>query len=463
MNESCSCKILILVWPEASAYNATLRLGRALLQRGWQVTYAAPARWQDALHQQGFETRSLPDSALHAHWASSMPLFKRLFTRREAASQLLDGLCESFGWVRTEGYSLVLLYPTLWHFALVFQRLGVPYLATDACLGRARNPEIPPLFSELAPARDGSPLERLACAWAWLRFRYFGSFNHRYRGVMPAQKGGLADAWLAARHFWLALTEPVRLPVYYRLLHDARKAGIRIVWGDYGHRLSGPELVLGPQALDFYRQRPDPERVYAGTCVDGERAEEAFDWRGLDGRPAVYCTIGSHGGHWNQANIQKLLGSVALAFKAHPEWQLILQVPGKAAADRLGSLPENVLAAAWFPQWQAMQRASLVICHGGFGTLREALFYGLPVIVYPLGVDQPGNAARVVFHHLGLAGDVHKVTPGEIADKVSAILNDPTYRQAAVQMGQALRAGNDCERAIAFLETYLRDRAEDKS
>ncbi|MBE3039137.1 MAG: hypothetical protein IMZ62_10045 [Chloroflexi bacterium] len=49
-------KILILVWPETSAYNATFRLARVLSQHGYEIVYALPARWQAHVTRQGFHT-----------------------------------------------------------------------------------------------------------------------------------------------------------------------------------------------------------------------------------------------------------------------------------------------------------------------------------------------------------------------------------------------------------------------
>ena len=62
-------KILILVWSETSAYNATFRLAQVLSQRGHKVTYAVPAGWQDHVARQGFQTVCL-DTPLRLSSAS---------------------------------------------------------------------------------------------------------------------------------------------------------------------------------------------------------------------------------------------------------------------------------------------------------------------------------------------------------------------------------------------------------
>ena len=50
-----------------------------------------------------------------------------------------------------------------------------------------------------------------------------------------------------------------------------------------------------------------------------------------------------------------------------------------------------------------MKQVSLVITHGGFGTLAKALANKLPALVMPQGRDQSGNAEKLMAHGAGLA------------------------------------------------------------
>jgi zeaxanthin glucosyltransferase len=163
--------------------------------------------------------------------------------------------------------------------------------------------------------------------------------------------------------------------------------------------------------------------------------------------------MGSHGGYWNQENRLRLIEAVVEAFVAHPEFQLLLQITESERA-RFEPLPDNILAAPWFPQLQALSRASLMIGHGGFGTVREALFYGVPMIIFPCGVDQPGNAARVTRSQVGLMGDIRTVTPAIISAMLETIQEQP-YRDNAIRLSKSLQVENSCGEAVALIETVL--------
>ena len=68
------------------------------------------------------------------------------------------------------------------------------------------------------------------------------------------------------------------------------------------------------------------------------------------------------------------------------------------------------MASSFIPQLGLLQRASPMITNGGPGTVRECIWFRVPMIVAPCRYDQPGNAARVVRHGLGRRVSVKRVT-----------------------------------------------------
>jgi UDP:flavonoid glycosyltransferase YjiC (YdhE family) len=454
-------KILFLLWPETSAYNATFRLARALAACGYQVAYAVPERWVQAVSRQGFRAVQVD---LSISWPPpNQGWLRRLGHSRRAAMDRLEGLRRSLAWIKAEGFDLVLVYSTLWQHALALKELGIPFISINPSLAATWSPDVPPIFSYIQPDAAHPLLNRLRCCLAWLGLRYLGAYHHRYRGIIPERLVGLPahlrDARVASRHLLRSVFENLYMPEYYHLLRMASRAGVRVGWGDYGHRLMENEFVMGASVLDFPAQAARPGRLYVGASIDTQRVDDEFNWSRVGTNlPVVYCSVGSHGGYWNQVNRIRLIEAVVQAFRQRPRYQLLLQLTGPDDSDRMEPLPENILAAPWFPQLAALARSSLMITHGGFGAVRESLFYGVPMVIYPCGVDQPGDAARVVRLGAGLAGDIQTVTPEGLGALVDRVMGDPSFQAAARRLQAALRADNDCAAALAHIETTLAGR-----
>src|SRR5262249_28984865 len=93
-----------------------------------------------------------------------------------------------------------------------------------------------------------------------------------------------------------------------------------------------------------------------------------------------------------------------------------------------------------------------VVSHGGSGSVAGALAHGLPLVVLPMGADQPQNADRVEALGVGIALDAFTATPEQGRDAVSTALADPAYRRAAERRRDEYAALPGPERAVELLE-----------
>lgn len=94
------------------------------------------------------------------------------------------------------------------------------------------------------------------------------------------------------------------------------------------------------------------------------------------------------------------------------------------------------------PQSALLPHCDAMITHGGMNTVKECICAGVPMLVYPLNahVEQPGNAARVVYHGLGLAGNLIHETETGIQKKVLSLLETPEFKQRVLSMQQHFQA-----------------------
>ncbi len=84
-----------------------------------------------------------------------------------------------------------------------------------------------------------------------------------------------------------------------------------------------------------------------------------------------------------------------------------------------------------------MPEAALVVTHGGHGTVMTALMHRLPMLVIPHGRDQADNAARIAERGAGLVLS-RTATTDEILTALGRLLEDPAFRAAARQLGDAV-------------------------
>jgi UDP:flavonoid glycosyltransferase YjiC (YdhE family) len=98
-----------------------------------------------------------------------------------------------------------------------------------------------------------------------------------------------------------------------------------------------------------------------------------------------------------------------------------------------------------------LPHCSAVITHGGHGTVMKALIAGVPLVLVPLGRDQPDNAGRVV--HVGAGIRLRKnASVSALRVAIGRVIEDPRYLAAAQRMAAQLARERDDNRVVDELE-----------
>jgi UDP:flavonoid glycosyltransferase YjiC (YdhE family) len=217
-----------------------------------------------------------------------------------------------------------------------------------------------------------------------------------------------------------------------------------------------PELFLCPKEFDF-PSVTKRDRYYIEASIELQRKEShAFPWDKVDAdRPLIYCSLGSQS--YQYEHNQALYRAVIEAMKGKPDWQLVLAAGMHSNPIDFNPLPENVLVVNWAPQLELIKRASIMITHGGLGGVKECIFFGVPMIVFPCRWDQPHNAARVVYHGLGVRGDIHNVSVSQIRSLIDTIEKNPSFRMRVEAMGEVFREIEGSGVGVKTVERILAD------
>ncbi|XP_063374330.1 UDP-glucosyltransferase 2-like [Cydia amplana] len=104
--------------------------------------------------------------------------------------------------------------------------------------------------------------------------------------------------------------------------------------------------------------------------------------------------------------------------------------------EQLPNLPKNVHILHWAPQDSILAHPNLrvFITHGGLLSTTETVFFGVPAVVMPYGLDQHLNAERAVNKGFALKVDLSYEMAGHMKLAIEEILSNPKYTERVKQL-----------------------------
>ncbi|MED1918526.1 glycosyltransferase [Bacillus thuringiensis] len=136
--------------------------------------------------------------------------------------------------------------------------------------------------------------------------------------------------------------------------------------------------------------------------------------------------------------------------------QFVLSCGKDTELESLGDhIPPNFIVEPYVPQLEVLQQANVFITHAGMNSTSEALYFHVPLVMIPLSSDQPIVAKRVEELGAGIMLDRGLLTPTALKDALLQVLNESTYKECAIQVGDSLRnAGGYQEAARRIMSLY---------
>ncbi|WP_400164503.1 macrolide family glycosyltransferase [Brevibacillus sp. TJ4] len=193
----------------------------------------------------------------------------------------------------------------------------------------------------------------------------------------------------------------------------------------------------------------DDTYKFVGPSI-APRSHEAFDFSNVDTDQLIYISLGTV---FNQAaDFYKL----CIAAFADTTYTVILSIGEQTQIAELGDIPANVIVRPYVPQLEVLQRANLFITHGGMNSASEGLYYGVPLIVLPLGSDQPIVARRVAEIGAGVQLNREGLTAEKLREAADYVLHDASMRRACQEVGESFREAGGYHRAVEEIFAYKR-------
>jgi MGT family glycosyltransferase len=430
--------IVFMPFHWAADMNATFALARKLQHRGHRIYYATIPDTEERIRAQGFE------------W---VPAFREVFPKGELGRQdaaeaqgqaygaeqfrnRVRGMCDLLrkGEInratREIKPDLLAVSSGMPWLGIAAPSSGIPAIQFSSTLISVKDSSVPPFRTNLVPAN--TLRSRLKIAYTWKKLFLRRRFRNKAFDISSELKQLARDCGFPVRKIdFLVETWPRPLL---------------------------PELVFCPPEFDFPRRRKPACAFFVEASIDLERAETAFPWSRLQkGNPLVLCALGSLITVRAASKAARFFQMFLDAISQRPAIQAVVAI-GSALKPESFNCPENALLVPYVPQIELLKQCAAMVGHGGFSSVKEAIYMGVPMLLIPLSYDEPGNAARVVYHGLGLRLELEQVSPATLGSSIDRLLNDGSFLTNARRMSQQFIEMEQRSPACDIIEKMLAGR-----
>ena len=119
-------------------------------------------------------------------------------------------------------------------------------------------------------------------------------------------------------------------------------------------------------------------------------------------------------------------------------------------------VPKNAKLVEWLSYSQLMPAASLVISHGGHGTVARALGAGTPLLISPIIGDMSETAMRVAWTGAGLSLPWRLCRPTPLRWATRRLLNEPSFTARAGEIASWGQENDGADRGAELVEALAR-------
>jgi MGT family glycosyltransferase len=137
----------------------------------------------------------------------------------------------------------------------------------------------------------------------------------------------------------------------------------------------------------------------------------------------------------------------------------VVATTNRVVPQRPIEVPANAVLVDWLSYSQLMPAASLVVSHGGHGTVARALGAGTPVLICPIIGDMSETAMRVSWAGGGLSLPWRLCRPAPLRWAARRLLRDPAFAARAGEIAAWGRRHDGAERGAELVEELARTRA----
>jgi UDP:flavonoid glycosyltransferase YjiC (YdhE family) len=432
--------ILFVILDTGSHLNASFKMAHALQSRSHQIVYLGKPSSKGMIKQQGFDffVRSEDfQPEIIAGKVDNTEDVKAIMEENFLGKNLFEEVISEYK------PGLILLDTSLIYYSVHLLEQDIPVITISTKVCQDKTAFVPPFQFGFIPYKRN--------ILTWLKVESIWTVH-----LLRKQWKNYLDNANPVQISWVYLAKKY-------LKRKDFKVGLRINLKRSSHfgLENIPELILSPRHFDFSRSIPK-NQMYMGPVVDVNRKEDSNELAQIENilsanHKTVYCAMGSYDIR-HRMDRAKFFVKLINIFLLHKSWRLVISLGKDLDPSGFTSVPDNVFLFQTVPQLYVIKQADLVICHGGMQTITECILLQTPLLVFPLNqeLDQPGNAARVEYHKIGLRGNLKRDKPKVIEDKINKLLcNKDYYEDNIKHLKQEMLGSGDFDKGIKFIESYM--------
>lgn len=406
-------KILFPSLPATGHLNPLLALTRVLLAEGHEVAVLSGSAFRDRIESTGAKFFALPAGAD--------------FDLRDIHSVApeLKGIPPGFEWMRIAAQRFFVdAIPPQYHGL----QQSLQKFSADVIVGDDMFYGLLPML--LGPRAQRPPI--VVCGTSFLHWpREDGAPN--FLGLPPATTAQQRAEYAAKAEEY---DEAVDRPVIHGVNQALKAVGagrISMPLFDSLVALADACIQLSVPSFEFPRQMPSSVH-FVGTPPIIPGQVSLPPWAdAVDGsRKVVLVTQGTVANH----DFNLLVAPTLAALANEDDVLVVATAGGRPTGSINGKIPSNARVASFLPFEWLLPRVSVLVTNGGYGSVNQALSFGIPLVTAGLTEDKADVNARIAWSGVGIDLATNEPTREALHKAVRTVLDRPAYRLNALQMAK---------------------------
>ncbi|WP_163378725.1 glycosyltransferase family 1 protein [Cyclobacterium sp. SYSU L10401] len=448
--------IIFFILETPSHLNSSFLIAKSLRSKGYEIIYIIFSnKYLELLSNEGFKYEFIKDFNISRNRTnnffsrSNLLLFyqaKSDFKREFLSGSIFNSI------IRKYNPSLFIVDLSLIFYSIILWEKNIPFIITCTKVSLNFDKIIPPFTSNVIPKFFRRNFkDKIIILFIWAKRLLYQYAINKYQQL----------SIYSISHLYLVREYCKLYNLNFNSIINTKRCT------HFGWKFV-PEIILSPKYFDFPRQY-NKNQTHVGPVVDFNRSHYFCNDSNLDRLKSIldsdlnsnskilFCSFGSYDFKYNKSRFLIFRKLISIISKRN-DFILILSFGRGISSLKSGF--NNIYFFNDVPQISVLEKTALMINHGGMQSVTECIMLEVPMLVFPLNpdLDQKGNAARVVYHKVGLRGNLKKENPKSIELKIDQLINNRNYFVSNIKkLKEKMLDSGDFDKGIAFIEDYIKN------